>query len=171
MSIWTYANIKFTVRKSMTVSDIEEYFGFMDTWEHLYMFERRNDDISKSKSNEFLLLPCGSEGTLDILIKKTAKNKTVFHILGGLRDYSNTENIVDWFNKIIAKDKNNDYNIIIKAKGYARSDMDKKSTKFNYSEEAKNKIKHLIKNIEFFIQWIICDTEFILNNIYKMKGK
>lgn len=144
MSIWTYANIKFTVRTPMTVSQIEEYFGFIESCEHFSAFSRNYN----AKENKFL--PSGSEGSLDILVNKTTKNKTVFTVCGGLRDVYSTKNISEWFNRIIKKDKVIS-DIIIKAVGYAQS-IDEKPTLFNYVQPIKKKIFFLIKNIKWSIQ-------------------
>lgn len=164
MSVWTYVNIKFTVRKFMSVSDIEECFGYIDTWNHYKAFEPRNKkEIEERKSTDgkpIRFLPSGSEGSLDIFVEKTTKNKTVFHILGGLRDHYNTEDISSWFNCIIKEDENRDTGMIVKACGYARCDMDNEPALFNYSEDIRCRFDYIVEEIRWKIHKIMSDVEY-----------
>lgn len=161
MSIWTQCNIQFIVRQKLSVSDIEDKFGYMECWNHYRIFDRRDeDDIHYYGETEPLLLPRGSEGTLNIIVKKTKKHKTVFNVVGGLRDCYSTEEISKWFDKVIENNKN----IIVKAKGWAGTELSPKDiTRFNYSET----FKHFIEDMEWYAVSTI--DNIIWNIIYKTR--
>lgn len=164
MSYWVRAHIKFEVRGTMSVDDIETAFGFMDSWEHGYAF-RREDEPNKYRSKrepEIIFLPEGSEGTLDIIVWKTTKKKTVFSVCGGLRDRSDCDFIKKWFDTVIERNKSR----IISAIGWASPDCGDDMS-FRYSEPLDSKIE----NAKWDIQKFFRDIHYAVWEFYNVHFK
>lgn len=91
MSVWTHVNSSFRIANSRNITDKEIYdnFGKVIEYEDIYSIEDINSITDK-------ILPCGSEGSLDINILRDINYLTV-SVFGDLRDYEDTNEIKDWF--------------------------------------------------------------------------
>ncbi len=96
MSQWTHVNasIRFDGIKGLTKELTEADLGKMCKWE--------DKDSSHWNSSK---LPCGSEGSIEYKIVKTGSEHSVASMVvvftGDLRDYDDTQEIIDYFSSIV----------------------------------------------------------------------
>ena len=102
MSQWTHVNAIFRLDSFGRISDkkIIEVFGKQVDYDKMYSVEYDENYDVKDKAQ---YLPMGSEGTLKMSIWHNPDNhclaSTTVSVFGDLRDYSDYNEIKDWFNK------------------------------------------------------------------------
>jgi len=167
MSYWANASIEFILRGACGVSEIENILGHIKSYEDsLYEYknfhtfgEGYEEVFPNGRKKSYKFLPEGSEGTLDIYVKKTTKNYTVVSITGGLRDCYTTDKIKQWFDATIA---NNQLSIIY-AKGWAAAECDEKTIEFNYDHRAQTQKEWLNWKIRCLGAWFEDIFDFLKN--------
>jgi hypothetical protein len=107
MSIWTQVTAELNIK--LKDNQIKLFLG--KTYEEVFVNFSYEDDYNEElydkiynewkKSDEYI--PCGSEGGLDLIIKEFKANQCLVSIFGGLRDYSNYDEIMNYFNILSVK--------------------------------------------------------------------
>lgn len=110
MSSWTHVNGIFridNIRPLIPDPDFTEIFGKVCTYESLGDFEYESESCPEN------FLPFGSEGScnISVWINPDVSDMAAYtvSVFGDLRDYDETELIIDWFINVLRKIK--DYSI------------------------------------------------------------
>lgn len=118
MSFWTYVNAVVYVKKDENLDEIKSVFGkeYDPYSEHINVlkmtdeeydeYRKKQDELYEHyKAHKDEYLPCGSEGSLHIQVKNNPKCRDYnrIKIWGGLRDFTDSEGLVEWFKECVEK--------------------------------------------------------------------
>lgn len=175
MSIWTSAHIDFVLNRQITLSNIERVLGHARSYSEILYESENFGKIGKEyidvcgEGFSYRFLPEGSEGTLNIVVKKTTRRYTHVTICGALRDVDNSDAILSWFNGVIAR--NNEYRAIVFAKGWAKSAIESEPVKFYYNrwgEHLREEIPRTARLFHYNAAYLLTDAA---EKVFKRRGK
>ena len=105
MSIWTHVTGAIRIDSSSTIDDISYTRAFEEIFGKVLKYDSPSSVWEEAELCKDLFTPYGSEGGIEYYIYVNpdgfSMDKYAVLIIGDLRDYINTEEIVEWFNKIL----------------------------------------------------------------------